>query len=430
MSNDVMVGAVSLSIQIVDTINSILQGFLFVLCINYCVQDKYKKSKGSVVLLSLLVWISIQISFIIIGNSSLNVIITHLILLIIVLVFYGKSLLRAYIVFCIIYLSIGLNAIVMSSIFNYMVIDNVSLKYIEIAMIITIYLPQFIMSYFILTHRDALHKIYSSIKSQNYSVIFLTMISIIFDFVASINIILTSENNDLFENIIFTLLSIFLISTVIYFASVEKKSREVLELNEVLEEKVKELKKVKHDYGAQISYLYGLCLMERYERLSDSLKDIINGHDNILDAVYIGKDSDSIISIAAKGIVRQGINLIVDEKADLSDIDISEMELQRIISNIVSNSVTAMDGKGTLSIRTYYKIKNVVIKIENDGPKIDDEMIDKIFDVGFSTKENSDKNHGFGLAIVKEIVDKNNGNIEVFSNAENTQFKISLPRRV
>ena len=71
-----------------------------------------------------------------------------------------------------------------------MVIDNVSLKYIEIAMIITIYLPQFIMSYFILTHRDALHKIYSSIKSQNYSVIFLTMISIIFDFVASINIIL------------------------------------------------------------------------------------------------------------------------------------------------------------------------------------------------------------------------------------------------
>lgn len=91
MSNDVMVGAVSLSIQIVDTINSILQGFLFVLCINYCVQDKYKKSKGSVVLLSLLVWISIQISFIIIGNSSLNVIITHLILLIIVLVFYGKK---------------------------------------------------------------------------------------------------------------------------------------------------------------------------------------------------------------------------------------------------------------------------------------------------------------------------------------------------
>ncbi|MFQ9247465.1 MAG: ATP-binding protein [Clostridium paraputrificum] len=62
--------------------------------------------------------------------------------------------------------------------------------------------------------------------------------------------------------------------------------------------------------------------------------------------------------------------------------------------------------------------------------KIDDDKIDKIFDVGFSTKENSDKNHGFGLAIVKEIVDKNKGNIEVFSNAENTQFKISLPRRL
>ena len=163
MSNDVMVGAIGLSIQIADTINSILQGFLFILCINYCVQDKYKKSKVSTVLLSLSVWISLQISFIVIGNSSLNIIVTHLIILIIICIAYRKNLLRAYIVFCIIYLAVGLNAIVMSTIFNYMVINNVSFKYVEIAMIITIYLPQFIMSYFILTHRDALHKIYSSI---------------------------------------------------------------------------------------------------------------------------------------------------------------------------------------------------------------------------------------------------------------------------
>ena len=86
-----MVGAVSLSIQIVDTINSILQGFLFIVCINYCVEDKYKKSKGSVVLLSLSVWISLQISFIVIGNSSLKVIITDLVILIIVIIFYRKS---------------------------------------------------------------------------------------------------------------------------------------------------------------------------------------------------------------------------------------------------------------------------------------------------------------------------------------------------
>ena len=37
-----------------------------------------------------------------------------------------------------------------------------------------------------------------------------------------------------------------------------------------------ELKKVKHDYGAQISYLYGLHLMGQHERLGSALKDIIN----------------------------------------------------------------------------------------------------------------------------------------------------------
>ena len=34
-------------------------------------------------------------------------------------------------------------------------------------------------------------------------------------------------------------------------------------------------------------------------------------------------------------------------------------------------------------------LNSVVIKIQNNGPKIEDEIIDKIFDVGFTTKENS-----------------------------------------
>ena len=101
--------------------------------------------------------------------------------------------------------------------------------------------------------------------------------------------------------------------------------------------------------------------------------------------------------------------------------------MQRIISNIVTNSVTAMNGRGIITIRTLYEINKVVMKIENNGPKIDKRVISKIFEAGFSTKSDSEENHGYGLAIVKEIIDKKSGKIELFSDSDRTEFKIIMP---
>ena len=196
-----------------------------------------------------------------------------------------------------------------------------------------------------------------------------------------------------------------------------------------LEERIKELNKIKHDYGAQISYLYGLHLMKRYERAGELLKDIINGHNSIDTAIEVSNNSDSVISIITKGIKHNGINIILDEQADLNNIDITEFELQRVLSNIISNAVTAMDGQGTLAIRTYENFNDIIICVRNNGPMIGNIIIDKIFESGFSTKKNINKEHGFGLAIVKETVEKCNGKISVTSDIEKTEFIIILPRK-
>jgi sensor histidine kinase regulating citrate/malate metabolism len=47
--------------------------------------------------------------------------------------------------------------------------------------------------------------------------------------------------------------------------------------------------------------------------------------------------------------------------------------------------------------------------------------------MGFTTKENSDKNHGYGLSIVKDLVERNSGKIYVKSTETATEFKIVLP---
>ena len=86
-----------------------------------------------------------------------------------------------------------------------------------------------------------------------------------------------------------------------------------------------------------------------------------------------------------------------------------------------------MKSRGVITIRTYYEINKFVIKIQNNGPKIEENIINKIFEPGFSTKKDEEKNHGFGLAIVKEIVEKYDGNISVSSSEKLTEFIMKFP---
>ena len=291
------------------------------------------------------------------------------------------------------------------------------------------YVPYFIVDIFILLRKDLIYRIYLFVRSKNLSMMSLIITTVVADLVIAYNFIVYDIDNLIIKNIIFVMTGLFIIGIILYFASIEKKSKEIMLLNKELEEKINDLKKVKHDYGSQISYLYGLCLMGKYDKLTDSLKSIINGHDNIISEVEI-YNNDSIISMIVNGIKHKGINIFVDEQASLEDINVSEMEIQRIVSNILNNSVTAMNEKGLIIVRTYYSLNSVVIKIQNNGPKIEDEIIDKIFDVGFTTKENSNKEHGLGLAIVKEIVERNNGKVSVSSNDTITEFIIKIPVKI
>lgn len=229
-----------------------------------------------------------------------------------------------------------------------------------------------------------------------------------------------------FKEIIFIFLGIFIIFLTIYFANIDRKSNEILKLNIELEKKINELKKIKHDYGSQISYLYGVYLMKNHEKLGQLLKGIIEGHD-ISSQVTVLSLEDSLISQVINSTNLRDIDVLIDEKANLDDTNVNELDLQRIISNIVRNSVEVLNGSGLLMIKTYYTLNYVVINIQNNGPRIDDDIIEKIFQQGFSTKENTNGDNGFGLYIVKELIEKYNGNISVTSNNEVTNFIIKFP---
>ena len=416
-----------MTLIIADIINTILQSFIFVFVPNYCINPIYRKNKKEVILYTFILYTIIQSTTIIMGNSSLGAILLHMLLLILGAIIFKKDSVGAIIAFNIIQLCIVLTAIICTTIFFGFIINNISQKYTQIATIVYIYFPQYIMSYFLFHYRIKFYELYRSVRCKNFSIFSLIIITIIADFIMFFYRMSYELEPSGFNEIIFSLLGIFILNITIYFVKIEKNSKEINELNKCLEKKINELQKVKHDYGSQLSYLYGLYLMGEHEKLGDSLKKIINGYNDIL--IESKTINNSSISYIVNGIEHTGINIIINEKIDFNDINMMEVDLQRVLSNILRNAVTAMNGTGVIEIETYCILDFNIIKVKNNGPKIKEYIIDKIFQVGFSTKENKNKDNGFGLSIVKELVEKNNGFIEVESNDIFTEFIIKIPKK-
>lgn len=104
-----------------------------------------------------------------------------------------------------------------------------------------------------------------------------------------------------------------------------------------------------------------------------------------------------------------------------------------IINNLVINAVEAMAGLrgGAITVTARRDGDDCILEVADNGPGIAEDLLDCIFEPGFSTKFDPDTGEmstGIGLAHVKSIVEHNcNGKITVDSSPEGTLFRIWIP---
>lgn len=89
-------------------------------------------------------------------------------------------------------------------------------------------------------------------------------------------------------------------------------------------------------------------------------------------------------------------------------------ELKQAVSNLISNAVDAVSDKGTICVRLscVTNADGVAIRavIEDDGPGIAAEHVDRLFEPFFTTKP--DVGNGLGLWVTKEIIERHHGTIK------------------
>ncbi|HEY4420956.1 MAG TPA: ATP-binding protein, partial [Pseudonocardia sp.] len=123
----------------------------------------------------------------------------------------------------------------------------------------------------------------------------------------------------------------------------------------------------------------------------------------------------------------KGIEIVKDYDRSLPLIPAYPAELNQVWTNIIDNAIDAMDGSGTLTVRTSRAEDCVLIEIGDTGPGIPPEVRKRIFEPFFTTKPVG-RGTGLGLDVsYRVIVTRHHGDLAVESEPGDTRFRVRLP---
>lgn len=111
----------------------------------------------------------------------------------------------------------------------------------------------------------------------------------------------------------------------------------------------------------------------------------------------------------------QGYGIVKDFDPDLPEIQGDPDMLYQAFLNIFMNALQAMPKGGEITVRIRSSGQIVMIRIEDEGTGVPDDLSEKIWNPFFTTKE---KGTGLGLGIVKNIIDSHSGSIRVENRSE------------
>ena len=108
-------------------------------------------------------------------------------------------------------------------------------------------------------------------------------------------------------------------------------------------------------------------------------------------------------------------------------VEADKSKIKIAFRNIFINAIEAIHGRGEIEIRLRAEKENLVLVIRDSGIGMAKDLVDRIFDPYFSTK---DVGTGLGLPIAKKIIEDHGGAIRVESEVQKgTAITISLPRK-
>ena len=166
--------------------------------------------------------------------------------------------------------------------------------------------------------------------------------------------------------------------------------------------------------------------LQRVKHIVQNLKDFSRPGGTQKEMADLEQGLDSTLNVAWNEIKYKAD--VVKEYAGIPALYCLPSQINQVFLNLLINAAHAIEGKGTIVVRTGSDDKAVWVEVEDNGSGIAPEHLEHIFEPFFTTKPVG-KGTGLGLSIVYGIVQSHQGMIDVKSVVgRGTTFRVTLPR--
>lgn len=222
-----------------------------------------------------------------------------------------------------------------------------------------------------------------------------------------------------------------------FFSNISHELRTPLNLIfsalQIIELKTSEFKEEQESVEKYISIMRQNCY--RLLRIIDNVIDITKidaGHffTQNLNKDIVGVTENIVLSVADY-VESKGVSITFDTEIEEKIMAFDADAMQRIILNLLSNSIKFTPSGGSIEVNIYDKVNSIVISVKDTGLGIPIEKQAAIFEKFVQVDKSLSRNRegsGIGLSLVKELVVLHGGTIELESTlGKGSNFRIELP---
>jgi signal transduction histidine kinase len=135
----------------------------------------------------------------------------------------------------------------------------------------------------------------------------------------------------------------------------------------------------------------------------------------------------TLVMMAGK--IGDGVRVVKDYDRTLPHVPAYPAELNQVWTNLIDNALHAVDGDGTVTIRTAHDGGNALVEVIDTGPGVPPDLRRRVFEPFFTTK-GVGQGTGLGLDVSwRVVVNRHGGDLRVESEPGDTHFQVRLPLR-
>lgn len=175
-------------------------------------------------------------------------------------------------------------------------------------------------------------------------------------------------------------------------------------------ENIRKVRKTQHDMKHRLVVIEQLLIEKDYERAQSYTKEFLAELDDVKEFKYGDNALNTLLLIKEETARERGVRMEINAEA-INTTRVSEMDLTMIMGNLLDNAIEAAEKvEDHPEVYVIIKTKSVLyISVKN---RVKDTDIIKTGRPDYTTKENT-LLHGFGIACIRELVDRNGGRLDM-----------------